>query len=89
MKDTGQRLILELKNHILRTMEQIGDCSPQGTGVSYRIIQDHAGLGLELPAHDGWLTWSVLASLVQDEQVDVIRDRRRLRWRLASTKVRR
>ena len=89
MKDTGQKLILELKNHILRTMEQIRDCSPEGTGVSYRIIQDHAGLRLELSAHDGWLTWSLLASLVQDGQVDVMRDGRRLHWRLASTKVRR
>lgn len=89
MEETGRRLILELKSHVLQAMQQIGDCNQDEEGASYRVIQDLAGLRLELPAHDGWLTWSLLASLVQDGQVDVIRDGRRLRWRLASSKARR
>jgi len=89
MEDTGRRLMLELKRHVLRAMQQIGDCNQRGEGASYRVIQDLAGLRLDLPAHDGWLTWSLLASLVQDGQVDVVRDGRHLRWRLARSNARR
>lgn len=83
MEGTGRRLIQGLKVHVLQTMEGIDECNLDGQGVRYRIIQDLAGLELELPAHDGWLTWSILASLVQDGKVHVMREGRRLRWRLA------
>lgn len=86
MEEIGRRLVRELKAHVFRVMEQIDDCRPEGQGVSYRIIEELAGLGLKLPAQDGWVTWSLLASLVQSGEVDVIREGRRLRWRLASTR---
>ncbi len=82
MQTKGQRLIEELKIHILGTMESIPECSPDGQGCSYREIQDLAGLNLELSAQDGWLTWSVLASLAEDNKVEALRKGRRLYWRI-------
>ena len=83
MKGKGRNMIQGLKAHVLQTMDGIDECNPDGQGVRYRVIQDLAGLELELPAHDGWLTWSILASLVQDGKADALRKGRRLYWRLA------
>jgi hypothetical protein len=83
MESTGKRLIRELKFLILQTMRRIPECAPGGRGVRYRIIQDLAGLELDLPTHDGWLTWSLLAALVEDGKVEVSRDGRRLYWKLS------
>ena len=82
MQATGERLVQQLKNHILKTMAGIAECKLNGTGCSYRDIQDLAGLALELPAQDGWFTWSILSSLNQDGKVDIVRKGRRLYWRL-------
>jgi hypothetical protein len=86
MESTGKRLIRELKSHVLQCMRGIQECEAGGEGVRYRVIQDLADLGLELPAHDGWLTWSILAALAKDGQVEVRRDGRRLYWMLANEK---
>ena len=83
MESSGKRLIYELKSLIVQTMSGIPECAPGGRGVRYRLIQDLAGLELALPAHDGWLTWSLLAALVEDGQVEVRRDGRRLYWTLS------
>lgn len=83
MESTGKRLIRELKLLIVQTMSEIPECAPGGRGVRYRRIQDLAGLELELPDHDGFLTWSLLSALVEDGQVEVRRDGRRLYWTLS------
>jgi hypothetical protein len=82
MQSKGKKLIDELKALILDTMKSIPDCSRDGDGCSYRDIQNSAGLNLDLPAQDGWLTWSVLASLAQDSKVEALRRRRHLYWRI-------
>ena len=89
MQGTGQKLIQSLKAHVLQTMDGIDECNPNGKGVIYRVIQDLAGLELELPAHDGWLTWSILSSLVQDGKVNALRRGRRLYWQLAGKQLER
>jgi hypothetical protein len=83
MESTGKKLIHELKILVLQTMRGIPECAPGGHGVRYRVKQDLADLSLELPAHDGWLTWSLLAALVEDGQVEVRRYGRRLYWILS------
>jgi hypothetical protein len=84
MQATGIRLIKELKNQVLDTMQGIDECKANGSGCTYREIQDLAGLSLDLPAQDGWLTWSILSSLNQDGKVEIIHrgKSRRLYWRL-------
>ena len=85
MQNAGARLVSELKAHVLRAMQGIAECEPGGHGVTYRVVQDLAGLGLHLEAQDGWLTWSILASLKQDGKVEAVsRGTRRLYWRLTS-----
>src|SRR4051812_17370303 len=83
----GEHLIGELKTHVLRVMEGIEECRPGAPGVSYREIEHDAGLALDLPAQNGWLTWSVLAVLAEEGRVEAVRYGRRLRWRLTSAAV--
>ena len=82
MQSKGKRLLEDLKFHILDAMKSIGECQPNGSGCSYKDIQDLAGLNLDLPAQDGWLTWSVLASLAQEGKVESLRRGRRIFWRM-------
>ncbi len=85
MQNAGALLISGLKAHVLSAMQSIPECEPRGQGVTYRAIQDLAGLGLHLAAQDGWLTWSILASLRQEGKVETApRGSRRLYWRLTS-----
>ena len=85
MQNAGGRLVSELKTHVLRAMQGVSECEPNGQGVTYRVIQDLAGLGLHLTAQDGWLTWSILASLKQEGKVETVsRGSRRLYWRITS-----
>lgn len=84
MQTKGRRLISELKAHVLENMKGIEQCQLGRQGVVYREIQDLAGLNLDLPAQDGWLTWSILASLREDGLVDAEKRGRRLYWRLAA-----
>ena len=82
MENKGKKMIKELKIHILDTMKSIPECGSDESGCSYKEIQDLAGLNLDLSAQDGWLTWSVLASLALDQKVEALRRGRRLYWRI-------
>lgn len=82
MQKRGKRLVTELKTIVLDLMNSIADCKPDGPGCSYKEIQDLAGLDLNLDAQDGWLTWSILASLSQEHKVQSVRRGRRLYWKL-------
>ena len=84
MQSAGEKLIKDIKNHVLDTMLGISECKENSSGVTYRDIQDLAGLALNLPAQDGWLTWSILSSLSQEGKVEAIHrgKSRRLYWRL-------
>ncbi len=85
MQNAGARLVAELKAHVIQAMQGMPECDPRGPGVTYRAVQDLAGLGLNLPAQDGWLTWSILASLKQEGKVETVpRGTQRLYWRLTS-----
>jgi hypothetical protein len=82
MQNKGRRLIKDLKEHVISVIEGINECEPGNLGVSSREIEDLAGLALELPSQNGWLTWSVLSSLNQDGLVEAVRRKNRLFWRL-------
>jgi len=84
MQNAGGRLVSELKAHVLRAMEGIPECEPSGKGVTSGDVQNAAGLGLNLPTHGGYVTWSVLVSLREDRKVENPTDRRPLHWRLTS-----
>lgn len=83
MQSKGKKLISELKSHILEVMKGIPECQPGAKGVSYRVIQDLSGLDLNLPAQDGWLTWSILASLRDDGIIELEKKGKRIFWRLS------
>ncbi len=80
----GQELIDQCKKHVLEAMRAFPECRPQtGTGLGNRAIEDAAGFALELGGQDGWFTWSLLASLVQDGKIEVVPGtERRRRFRL-------
>ncbi len=82
MIDSGRKLITNLQQHVIRAMKTIEECQPNQAGVRYRAIEAAAGLGLDLEARNGWLTWSILASLAADGSVEAVRKGRRLYWRL-------
>jgi hypothetical protein len=82
MQNDGKKLISKLKTHVLDTMKGIPECGPKGTGCSNTEIQDLAGLDLNLPAQDGWVTWSVLVSLAEENKVESLRQGNRRKWRL-------
>src|SRR5581483_9568245 len=69
----GQQLIEACKQHILRTMRGMQECVPQtGRGAGNRQIELNAGFDLELAGHDGWFTWSLLTSLVQEGAIEIV-----------------
>lgn len=82
----GKDLIEMLENHVLSTMRKIDECRPNGPGASNKEIEEAAGLSLNLPYQDGWLTWSILHSLIEKGYVEAIPVKRgkskRLRYRL-------
>lgn len=82
MQTKGRKLIRELKLHIMDTMNMVPECGTDGPGCSFREIEDLAGLSLDLPAQDGWLTWSVLAALAEENKAEALRRGRRLYWRI-------
>ncbi len=83
---TGQELLGELKSHVLETMKALEECEPGvGRGLGYRAIEQSADLDLGLAGHDGYLTWSLMISLVEDGWVEVVPGtERRRRFRLVS-----
>ena len=87
MQEGGKRLIRELKAHILEVMGQIDECQPEAEGVSYRMIQELAGLRLQgFSSESRWLTQALLSSLLWDTRVEVVRKGHRVRWRLMGNK---
>lgn len=82
MQGKGKRLIQELKTLVIDVMKTIPECGTTASGCPYSEIQDSAGLDLNLPAQDGWLTWSVLSALAIDHRVESLKKGRRLYWRL-------
>jgi hypothetical protein len=65
----GERLIEQLKEHVLAVMRTQPECSPDGPGLRNKDIETAAGLALSLPRQDGWLTWSLLMALARDKKV--------------------
>lgn len=69
----GLQLVADLKRHVLATMAGMPECRPAiGSGSGSALIQDLADLDLDLRAHNGWLTWSVLMALIDDGLVEVV-----------------
>ncbi|AEM74233.1 hypothetical protein [Caldicellulosiruptor acetigenus] len=68
----GPKLIEMLQNHILEVMQQIPQCQPGSSGTSNKEIEEAAGLALNLPYQDGWLTWSILHSLINKGLVEAV-----------------
>ena len=82
MQSDGVKLIRELKKQVLSTMAGIKECSPNGHGCRGNEIEDLSGLKVELPAQNGWITWSILVSLAQENKVESIKRGRSNHWRL-------
>jgi hypothetical protein len=54
-----------------------------GSGAGYRLIEDVADFDLGLEGQNGWMTWSLLISMVQDGTIEVVPGtERRRRYRL-------
>lgn len=68
----GPELIAKLQQHVLETMRGMPACQPGGPGAGNKDIEEAAGLGLELPYQDGWLTWSILHSLIAKGLVEAV-----------------
>ena len=73
MQGRGAKLIEECKQHLLETMSRIPECSPDGSGARNADIELAAGLGLDLPVQNRWLTWSLLSSLELEGQIEVLK----------------
>jgi hypothetical protein len=73
----GEKLIGECKQHVLATMVRLPGCGPNGPGLRSKDIEREAGLALNLPEQDGWLTWSILMSLASGGKVQVLRTGKR------------
>ncbi len=66
----GRKLIEMLQDHVLQVMQSLPECQPGGPGATNKEIEEAAGLSLDLPYQDGWLTWSILHSLLQKGLVE-------------------
>jgi hypothetical protein len=77
MSNEGEKLIGQCKEHVLATMSSLPGCAPNGSGLRSKYIEKEAGLALNLPEQDGWLTWSILMSLVSDGKAQVRRTGKR------------
>ncbi|HCF99017.1 MAG TPA: hypothetical protein DEV93_00570 [Chloroflexi bacterium] len=80
----GKQLLVACKQHVLDTMQRMPECVPGiGRGAGNTDIQEAADLGLHLDRQDGWFTWSLLVSLINDGRVEVVPGtERRRRFRL-------
>jgi hypothetical protein len=86
MHERGMKLVSECKQHLLAVMSGIPECSPDGPGARNADIELAAGLRLDLPVQDRWLTWSLLSSLGLDGKIEVLKvgQSGHRRYRLAS-----
>ena len=80
----GHRLIVACKDHLLETMRSLPECMAEtGKGAGYRSIEEAADFDLALGGQNGWLTWSLLMSLAEDDKVEVVPGtERRRKYRL-------
>jgi hypothetical protein len=72
MSTEGEKLIARCKQHILAAMQGLPERAPNWAGLRSKEIEREAGLALNLPGQDGWLTWSILLSLVSGGEVQVL-----------------
>lgn len=72
---SGEALIALCKTHVRETMAALPECAAEAAGLGNKAIEEAAGLGLNLPAKDGWFTWSILFALVLEGQVEVVQAR--------------
>ncbi|HXH48093.1 MAG TPA: hypothetical protein VNM47_01855 [Terriglobia bacterium] len=70
MTTHGEELIDRCKQHVIATMRTLAECVPDGPGLKNKDIETACGFALDLRRQDGWLTWSLLMSLVQDKKID-------------------
>lgn len=62
-------LILNLcREQVLDAMADMPECQPGNEGATNKAIEEAAGLALELPEQDGWITWSILRDLLERGQ---------------------
>ncbi|MDI6905962.1 MAG: hypothetical protein QMC81_00555 [Thermoanaerobacterales bacterium] len=84
----GIKIIELLEQHVLNMMQELDQCQPGGPGTTNKEIELVAGLALNLPDQDGWLTWSILQSLLRKGLVEAVATRHgkvtRHRYRLSS-----
>ena len=77
----GGKLLEKLRNHVIRTMRTLPECTPKGSGARSKEIERAARLDLQLTEHDGWLTWSLLMSLAEGGNIKIMRrGKRRIRY---------
>jgi hypothetical protein len=67
----GDDLIGRCKHHLLETMRGMPECSPGGAGAGSRLIEEAADFDLGLRGQNGWLTWSLLISMVEEGDLEV------------------
>ncbi|NUQ55793.1 MAG: hypothetical protein HUU14_07900 [Dehalococcoidia bacterium] len=81
---SGQALIELCKRHLLETMQALPECSPNGSGLGQRALEEAAGFALNLPEYDGYFTWSLLVALTLDGAVEALQPgKRNKKYRLA------
>ncbi len=71
--ETGKELVGRCKKHLLATMRKLPECAASGPGLRNKEIEKAADFSLDLPQQDGWLTWSLLMSLLEEGEVGVTR----------------
>ena len=83
---TGDDIPGNAKSHVLAAMAQMPERkSGDGSGAGSRMIEEVAELDLGLRAQNGWFTWSLLMSLLQDGRIEAVPSRGRRKFRLKVT----
>ena len=54
---------------MVATLRTLPECAPDGPGLRNKDIETACGFALGLQRQDGWLTWSLLMSLVQEKSI--------------------
>jgi len=69
MPAQGEELIERCKQHLISTLRTLPECAPTGPGIRNKDIETACGFALGLQRQDGWFTWSLLMSLLQDKKI--------------------
>jgi hypothetical protein len=79
----GDEILQLAKEHVLQTMSTMPECRKTfGDGAGSRLIEQKGDLDLLLRAQNGWLTWSLLMSLLQEGRVELVQGNRLKKFRL-------